>query len=162
MSKHSPEIRVHDLPENARVAIIAARFNAHIVDALLVGCEERLAEMGFATENIEVHRVPGAFELPVAAKIIGGTRNFAAIICLGCVIRGDTPHFEYVAGEAARGIQDVAIELGIPVIFGVLTTETEKQARQRAGGKHGHAGERAADAAAEMIALAAQIQGRKS
>ena len=162
MSKHAPEIHAHDLPENARVAIVAARFNAHIVDELLVGCEERLAQVGFATENVEVHRVPGAFELPVAAKMLGSTGKFAAIICLGCVIRGDTPHFDYVAGEAARGIQKVAIELGIPVIFGVLTTETEKQARQRTGGKHGHAGERAADAAAEMIALAAQIQGRKS
>jgi 6,7-dimethyl-8-ribityllumazine synthase len=162
MSKHVPEVHAHDLPENARVAIVAARFNAHIVDELLVGCEERLAKIGFATENVEVHRVPGAFELPVAAKILGSTDNFAAIICLGCVIRGDTAHFDYVAGEAARGIQNVAIELGIPVIFGVLTTETEKQARQRAGGKHGHAGERAADAAAEMIALAAQIRGRKS
>ena len=162
MSKYAPQTHAHDLPENARVAIVAARFNAHIVDELLVGCEERLAEIGFTTENVEVHRVPGAFELPVAAKMLGRAGNFAAIICLGCVIRGDTPHFDYVAGEAARGIQNVAIELGIPVIFGVLTTETEKQARQRAGGKHGHAGQRAADAAAEMIALAARIGEQKA
>jgi len=162
MSKHAPKVYAHDLPENARVAIVAARFNAHIVDRLLVGCEERLAEIGLATENVEVHRVPGAFELPIAAKMLGSSGNFAAIICLGCVIRGDTPHFDFVAGEAARGIQSVGVELGIPVIFGVLTTETEKQARQRAGGKHGDAGVRAADAAAEMIALAARIRGPKS
>src|SRR5262245_15722405 len=163
MSKQAPEVHAHDLPENARVAIVAARFNEHIVQELLVGCEERLAEIGFATENVEVHRVPGAVELPIAAKMLGKTGDFAAIICLGCVIRGDTPHFDYVAGEAARGIQQVAIELGIPVIFGVLTTETEKQARQRSGGKRGNAGERAADAAAEMIALAAKVrEERKS
>jgi len=162
MSKHAPKVYAHDLPENARVAIVAARFNAHIVDRLLVGCEERLAEIGLATENVEVHRVPGAFELPIAAKMLGSSGNFAAIICLGCVIRGDTPHFDFVAGEAARGIQSVGVELGIPVIFGVLTTETEKQARQRAGGKHGDAGVRAADAAAEMIALAARVRGPKS
>jgi 6,7-dimethyl-8-ribityllumazine synthase len=140
------------------VAIVAARFNAHIVDELLVGCEERLAAIGFTNESVEVHRVPGAFELPVAARILGATGKFGAIICLGCVIRGDTPHFDFVAGEAARGIQNVAIELGIPIIFGVLTTETEKQARQRAGGKHGHAGEQAANAAAEMIVLASGIR----
>jgi len=162
MSKQAPEVHAHDLPANARVAIVAARFNAHIVDELLVGCEQRLVEIGFTTENVEVHRVPGAFELPVTARMLGRTGRFAAIICLGCVIRGDTPHFDYVAGEAARGIQNVAIELGIPVIFGVLTTETEKQARQRAGGKHGHAGVRAADAAAEMIALAARIREQKA
>jgi 6,7-dimethyl-8-ribityllumazine synthase len=80
------------------------------------------------------------------------------VICLGCVIRGDTPHFDYVAGEAARGIQDVATSTGVPVIFGVLTTNTEEQARARTGGAHGHAGERAAEAAAEMIALAARIR----
>jgi 6,7-dimethyl-8-ribityllumazine synthase len=162
MSKHAPEVHARDLPEKARVAIVAARFNAHIVDELLVGCEERLAEIGFATENVEVHRVPGAFELPVAAKMLGSKGKFAAIICLGCVIRGDTPHFDFVAGEAARGIQNVALELGIPVVFGVLTTETEKQARQRAGGKHGNAGIRAADAAAEMIALAGRVKDQKS
>jgi 6,7-dimethyl-8-ribityllumazine synthase len=98
--------------------------------------------------------VPGAFELPVAAKLLARTKRYRAVICLGCVVRGDTPHFDYVAGEAARGIQQVAIDETIPVIFGVLTTNTEQQALDRVGGSHGHAGERAAEAALEMIALA--------
>jgi 6,7-dimethyl-8-ribityllumazine synthase len=97
--------------------------------------------------------------LPVAAQVLAETEEYAAIICLGCVIRGDTPHFDYVAGEAARGIQQVALNNTLPVVFGVLTTDTEEQARQRIGGTHGHAGERAAEAAAEMIVLFAEIQG---
>src|SRR5262249_32267717 len=103
--------------------------------------------------QIEVHRVPGAFELPLAAKVLAGTKRFDAIICLGCVIRGDTPHFDFVAGECARGIQNVSLSEKLPVIFGVLTTNTEKQARDRAGGKNGHAGRNAALAAVEMISL---------
>jgi 6,7-dimethyl-8-ribityllumazine synthase len=158
MSTHAPAFRPGDVPKDARLAILAARFNAHIVDELLAGCERRLAELGIDKNRVVVHRVPGAFELPVAAKMLIETEQFAAVICLGCVIRGDTPHFEYVAGEAARGIQQVAIDSGVPVIFGVLTTETEQQARDRVGGAHGHAGERAAEAALEMIALAARVR----
>jgi 6,7-dimethyl-8-ribityllumazine synthase len=145
------------MPASARVAVVAARFNAHIVDELLGGCLKRLKELKLPESNVQVHRVPGAFELPVAARMLARTRHFDAVICLGCVIRGETPHFDYVAGECARGIQQVALEEVIPVIFGVLTTNSEAQARDRIGGKHGHAGERAADAAAEMIALARSI-----
>jgi 6,7-dimethyl-8-ribityllumazine synthase len=125
---------------------------------LLAGCVRRIKELGLDESRVVVHRVPGAFELPLAAKLLARTKRFNAIICLGCVIRGDTPHFDYVAGECARGIQRVALEEALPVIFGVLTTNTDEQARDRAGGKHGHAGERAADAAAEMIALAARVR----
>src|SRR4029450_10481031 len=103
------------------------------------------------------HRVPGAFELPVAAKVLAETGRFSAVICLGAVIRGDTPHFDYVAGEAARGIQRVALSESLPVIFGVLTTNTLQQALDRTGGPHGHAGERAAEAALEMIALVRRV-----
>jgi 6,7-dimethyl-8-ribityllumazine synthase len=159
MSTHAPAFKPSDVPEDAQVAIVAARFNAHIVDELLAGCVRRLNEMGIDEDRIDVHRVPGAFELPVAAKVLAETEEYAAVICLGCVIRGDTPHFDYVAGEAARGIQQVAIEQTLPVIFGLLTTETEQQARDRIGGSHGHAGERAAEAAAEMIALMHRIPG---
>jgi 6,7-dimethyl-8-ribityllumazine synthase len=113
--------------------------------------------LGVEGEHVELHRVPGAFELPVAAQAMARSGRVRAVICLGCVIRGDTPHFDYVAGEAARGIQDVSLTEHLPVIFGVLTTNTEEQAWERAGGKHGHAGERAADAAAEMIAVMASI-----
>ena len=140
-----------------RVAVVAARFNAHIVEELLAGCLRKLKHLGAEDAAVEVHRVPGAFELPVAAKILAKTETFAAVICLGCVIRGDTPHFDYVAGECARGIQQVALSETLPVIFGVLTTNTEEQAQARIGGSHGHAGEWAAEAAVEMVALAAKV-----
>lgn len=153
MSTQSPEFVPADVPHDARVALIAARFNASIVDELLAGCLRRMAALGMSGERVEIHRVPGAFELPVAAKVLAETGRFAAIVCLGCVVRGDTPHFDYVAGEAARGIQQVAVNEALPVIFGVLTTNTEQQARDRIGGTHGHAGERAAEAALEMIAM---------
>ena len=145
-----------DLPPGARVAVVAARFNGHIVDELLAGCLRRLKELGLDGGRVEAFRVPGAFELPVAAKALARTGRFAAVVCLGCVVRGDTPHFDYVAGEAARGIQRVALDECMPVIFGVLTTNTEQQAVDRIGGAHGHAGERAAEAAAEMIVMLAR------
>src|SRR5437868_5057380 len=153
MSTDTPAFAPSDLPPNARVAIVAARFNAGIVDELLAGCLRRLKSLGVPDDRVETHRVPGAFELPVAAKVLAQTRRFHAVICLGCVIRGDTPHFDYVAGEAARGIQQVALSETMPVIFGVLTTNTRQQALDRTGGSQGHAGERAAEAALEMIAM---------
>jgi 6,7-dimethyl-8-ribityllumazine synthase len=158
MSRNSPARRSFKLPRGSRIAIVAARFNSDIVDELLAGCVRRLGQLGVDRARLQVHHVPGAFELPLAARWLGDTRKFAAIICLGCVIRGQTPHFDYVAGECARGIQAVALNLCLPVIFGVLTTNTQRQARDRAGGRHGHAGERAADAAVEMIALSAAVR----
>jgi len=159
MSTRPPKPASDTIPPDARLAVVAARFNEPIVDELLKGCIGRLEELGVAGERVDVQRVPGAFELPVAAAVLAGTRRFSAIICLGCVIRGETPHFDYVAGEAARGIQQVALAHSLPVIFGVLTTNTEQQAWDRAGGKHGHAGRRAADAAAEMIAMISRARG---
>ena len=158
MSTQHPIAVAVNLPPGVRVGVVAARFNAPIVDELLRGCVERLHERGLAAADVDVHRVPGAFELPVAAKLLADSGRCAAVICLGCVVRGDTPHFDYVAGEAARGIQHVAITTGVPVIFGVLTTNTEQQALDRAGGAHSHAGVNAADAAVEMIALAAALR----
>jgi 6,7-dimethyl-8-ribityllumazine synthase len=158
MSTQPPTFVPASIPRDARIAIIAARFNGEIVDELLAGATRRFKELEVDAARLSIYRVPGAFELPVAAKIAAQTKRFAAIICLGCVVRGDTPHFDYVAGEAARGIQLVAIETGLPVIFGVLTTNTEQQARDRIGGSHGHAGERAAEAALEMIATRRQIE----
>src|SRR5918998_94605 len=108
MATAAPTFTPADLPHDARVAVVAARFNAHIVDELLAGCQRRLREIGLADECVETYRGPGAFELPVAAKVLCGTKRFSAVVCLGCVVRGDTPHFDYVAGEAARGIQQVA------------------------------------------------------
>src|SRR5215203_3515526 len=153
MSKNAPAFVPADVPKDARVAIVAARFNAEIVDELLAGCQRRLKSLGIDDARVSVHRVPGAFELPVAAKVLAQSKQFAAIVCLGCVVRGDTPHFDYVAGEAARGIQRVALDEGLPIIFGVLTTNTDEQAKARAGGSHSHAGENAAESALEMIAM---------
>lgn len=158
MSKHAPPDRRIEVPPGARIAIVAAEFNAHIVTKLLDGCLHRLHDRGVDDSCIEVHQVPGAFELPTAAKLLAQSRKFSAIICLGCVIRGDTPHFDYVAGEAARGIQQVAISESLPVIFGVLTTNTEEQAQARAGGSHSDTGANAADAALRMIELAHRIR----
>jgi 6,7-dimethyl-8-ribityllumazine synthase len=161
MSTQAPHMIAVAIGRKTRVAIAAARFNADLVDDLLSGCLRRLAELGVPEPRVEVVRVPGAFELPVAARAFAQTGRFAAVICLGAVVRGDTPHFDYVAGEAARGIQDVAIAESLPVIFGVLTTNTHEQATDRTGGKHGHAGERAAEAAVEMIGVLATIRSAK-
>ncbi|HEY8667168.1 MAG TPA: 6,7-dimethyl-8-ribityllumazine synthase [Tepidisphaeraceae bacterium] len=160
MSTEAPAFVPAEIPKSARIAIAAARFNPRIVDELLAGCLRRLAGLEIDGSRVVVHRVPGAFELPLAAKLLAETEEFSAIICLGAVVRGETPHFDYVAGECARGLQQVSIARGLPVIFGVLTTNTEQQAIDRIGGIHGHAGERAAEAALEMIALANRIAGR--
>lgn len=157
MSTHSPAPMDVELPPGTRVAVVAARFNAKIVDELLAGCLRRLKALGLTDGQVDIHRVPGAFELPVAAKVLARTGNFGAVVCLGAVVRGDTPHFDYVAGECARGIQQVAVDEGLPVIFGVLTTNTQQQALDRIGGSQGHAGESAGQAAVEMIAMVARI-----
>ncbi len=155
MSKDAPVFQAEPIPPTARVAVVAARFNAELVDELLDGCRKRLAEAGVTGDRVAVYRVPGAFELPVTAKVLADTGRFAAVVCLGAVVRGDTPHFDFVAGEAARGCQAVAVATGVPVIFGVLTTNTEQQAWDRAGGSHSHAGRSAAEAAVEMIGVLA-------
>jgi len=162
MSTEAPQPVNLVVPRGTRVAVVAARFNAKIVDELLVGCLRRLKALGISDDRVETHRVPGAFELPVAAKVLAQTHKFSAVVCLGCVVRGDTPHFDYVAGEAARGIQRVAVDEALPVIFGVLTTNTEQQALDRIGGTHGHAGERAAEAAVEMIAMVSGARGKET
>jgi 6,7-dimethyl-8-ribityllumazine synthase len=153
MSSQYPDRVARDLPADARIAIAAARFNEDIVEKLLAGCRKRLAKLGVDSDRVEVHRVPGAFELPLAAQTLARTGRFAAVICMGAVIRGDTPHFDYVAGEAARGIAAVSRAESLPIIFGVLTTNDLQQAMDRCGGKHGNAGERAAEAAVEMICM---------
>ena len=158
MSTDVPIFSARDLPQGVHVAIAAARFNDKLVSVLLAGATRRLQELGIPADHVEVVRVPGAFELPLTAQTLARTGRFAAIICLGAVVRGETPHFEYVAGECARGISEVARMEELPVIFGVLTTNNEAQAWDRAGGKHGHVGIQAAEAALEMIAAVAQIR----
>jgi 6,7-dimethyl-8-ribityllumazine synthase len=153
MSRQTPRFEAGTVPPDARIAVVAAKFNQKLVDELLSGCLKRLEALGIAKQRVEVHRVPGSFELPLAAKALARTQRFAAVICLGAVVRGETPHFDYVAGQCAAGVQEAALSEMVPVIFGVLTTNNEEQAWDRAGGKHGHAGVRAAESALEMIAL---------
>ena len=116
---------------DAKFAIIACRFNGEIVNRLLQGATDTLRNNGVAEQSIDTIHVPGAFELPLTALQLAKTKKYASVIALGCVIRGDTPHFDYVAGECARGIMDVGLKTGIPVVFGVLTTDTLEQANLR-------------------------------
>jgi 6,7-dimethyl-8-ribityllumazine synthase len=134
-----------------RFAVAVARFNRDITEPLLDGARRTLAKYG--AENVDVVWVPGAFELPLVAQKLVTGRDIDAVICIGAVVRGDTPHFEYVAGECAAGIARVALDTGVPVIFGVLTVDTREQAVARIGGAEGHKGEEAAATAIEMVSL---------
>lgn len=136
-----------------RVGIVAARFNDHIVTALRDGARRGLARLGVSDSDVLESWVPGAFELPLAAKVLAQTGKVDAVICLGTVIRGDTPHFDYVCGEAARGIQDAQLSTGVPVMFGVLTVNTEQQAIDRSGPGIDNKGDEAAVGAVEMALL---------
>ena len=135
------------------VAIVAARFNDLIVASLLKGARAAWVERGGVSEELLVVRVPGAFELPVVARHLAGSGRYDAIVALGCVIRGDTPHFDYVAGECARGRQLASLETGGPVIFGVLTVETLEQALERAATGAGNKGGESMECALEMAAV---------
>ena len=136
-----------------KIGIVVSRFNDFITSHLLSGALEALGQHGADEKDIEVVRVPGAFEIPMAAKKLCDAKKYDAVVCLGAVIRGATPHFDYVAGEAARGVAMIAREAGIPVVFGVLTTDNVEQAVERAGGKSGNKGVDAALAAVEMATL---------
>jgi 6,7-dimethyl-8-ribityllumazine synthase len=142
-----------------KVAIVASRFNSFIVDRLVDGAVDTLVRHGVADGDITVVHVPGAFELPQLAKRLADSGEHGAVICLGCVIRGATTHYDYVAGHAAYGIADVAMKSSVPVIFGVLTTENIEQAVERAGTKAGNKGVDAAQAALEMVSVYAQLGG---
>ena len=140
-----------------RVAIVAARFNDFIVASLLKGARAAWHERGGAAQDLTVVRVPGAFELPVVARKLASSGGYDAVVALGCVIRGDTPHFDYVAGEAARGLQLAGLETGVPVIFGVLTVESLEQALERAATTAGNKGGEAMESALEMAAVMARL-----
>jgi 6,7-dimethyl-8-ribityllumazine synthase len=139
--------------EGLRIALVASRFNETIVDRLVKGAIEALAEHGVDASAMELVRVPGAFDLPPVVRRIARTGRWDAIVALGAVIRGETVHFEYVAAECAAGLARVASETGVPVAFGVLTTETEGQAEERSGGSEGNRGADAARAAIELANL---------
>ena len=141
------------LAAGLRFGIIVSRFNDFIGDRLLGGALDALKRSGADEENIDVYKVPGAFEIPIIAKKTVESGKYDAVICLGAVIRGATPHFDYVAAEVSKGIANVAIEAGVPISFGVLTTDTIEQAIERAGYKSGNKGWDAAYAAIEMADL---------
>ncbi|HEY3859485.1 MAG TPA: 6,7-dimethyl-8-ribityllumazine synthase [Gammaproteobacteria bacterium] len=136
-----------------RIVIVAARFNHFVVDKLLAGAVEALTQAGISAQDLDIVRVPGAFELPLAARKLAASKNYEAVITLGAVIRGGTPHFDFVAGECAHGVAQAARDSGVPVIFGVLTCDTLEQATERAGGAHGNKGADSALAAIEMADL---------
>ncbi|MFC1884735.1 6,7-dimethyl-8-ribityllumazine synthase [Thermodesulfobacteriota bacterium] len=143
--------------EGLRFAIVVSRFNDFISSRLVEGAIDALQRHGLKGEDVAVAKVPGAFEIPLAAKKLCQTGKFDAVICLGAVIRGATPHFEYVAAEVSKGIANVALESSVPVTFGVLTTDNLEQAIERAGSKSGNKGFEAAMAAVEMVDLFKQI-----
>ncbi len=141
----------------ARLAIVASRFNQAIVDRLVAGAETAFQEAGLHPEQHATFWVPGAFELPLAAQWLANTGRWDAILCLGCVIRGDTDHYDYVCDAATRGILQVSLAAQLPVLFGVLTCDNEQQALDRAGGTHGNKGADAAQAALAMVRLRQQL-----
>ncbi len=140
-----------------RFAIVAASFNEIVVRPLVQGALDCLRSHGVSDDDLHVAWVPGSFEIPLVARRLAESGMFDAIVCLGAVVRGETAHFDFVAGEAARGIQTVALETGIPVSFGVLTTETMEQALDRAGGKHGNKGWDAAMTAMQTVSVLDQL-----
>jgi len=142
-----------------RIALLVSRFNEIVGERLLTGALEALDRRGVRPRDVLVLRVPGAFELPVVARRLARSGQHDAIVCLRAVIRGDTPHFEYVAGEAARGIARAAYDTGVPVLFGVLTTESLEQALTRAGGAQGNKGAESAEGAIEMARLLRALGG---
>jgi 6,7-dimethyl-8-ribityllumazine synthase len=144
-------------PPEGRFAVVVARFNAMVTESLLSGCRDTLARHGVGDDRVDVAWVPGSFEIPVVAKNLASSGHYAAVICLGCVIRGETGHYDHVAGQAASGVLQAGLATGIPVIFGVLTTDTVEQALNRAGLKGGNKGSDAALSAIEMVNLVRQL-----
>lgn len=143
-----------------RIAIVVSRFNDDITERLLAGAQETLREAGLADADVALVRVPGAFEIPIAAQRVAETGRVAAVVCLGCVIRGETPHFEYIASACAHGITAAAAATGVPMTFGVLTTNSEEEALARAGAGEANKGREAALAALEMVRVLQALEGR--
>jgi 6,7-dimethyl-8-ribityllumazine synthase len=145
-----------------KIAIVVARFNDFVTERLLAGARDLLRERGIADANIELLHVPGAFEIPMAAQRIAETGRVAAVVCLGCLIRGATPHFEYIASACAHGITAAAAATGVPMAFGVLTTNSVEEALERAAPGDGNKGREAAQAALDMVQLFQSVGDRPS
>lgn len=141
-----------------RIAAVVARFNAGVTGALYDGCRDELESRGLPADALTLVEVPGCFELPLAAKKLAASGGFDVIICLGAVIRGETPHFDYVSSATATGVQQAALDTGVPVVFGVLTTDNEQQALDRIGGAQGHKGREAALTAIEIAQTMRRIR----
>jgi 6,7-dimethyl-8-ribityllumazine synthase len=139
------------------IALVAGRFNGAIVELLIHGARDALVRHGVADDALTLIRCPGAWEIPLVARKAATSGRYKAVIALGCVVRGDTPHFDYVAGECAKGLAAAQADTGVPVVFGVLTTDTWDQAEARAGGKAGNKGAEAAMAALEMVHLLGRL-----
>jgi 6,7-dimethyl-8-ribityllumazine synthase len=147
------------ISEGKRYGIVVGRFNEFIGGKLLSGALDGLRRHGVSDDDIEISWVPGAFEIPLIAKKMASSEKYDAVICLGAVIKGSTPHFDYVSSEVSKGVAHVSLETGIPVIFGVLTTDTIEQAIERAGTKAGNKGFDAAVTAVEMVNLIGELDG---
>ena len=145
-----------------RFAIIVARWNDFLTAKLLDGAVDALERLGASEDSVEVFKIPGAFEIPLAAQRVAQSGKFDAVICIAVVIRGETPHFDYVAGEAAKGVTNAALQTGVPVTFGVVTTDTLEQAINRAGVKAGNKGFEAAMSAVELVNLYKTMDGGES
>jgi len=161
MSSSNPTITGDLVIRKQRFAIVVSRFNEFISSRLLAAAIDTLQQHGCAPENMTVLWVPGAWELPLVAKKAAGSGRFDAVICLGCVIRGETLHFDYVCSESAKGIAQAGMETGVPVVFGVLMTETLEQAINRAGAKAGNKGADAALTAIEMTNLLVKLNSKE-
>ena len=146
-------------PPPGRFGLVAARFNSLVVDQLVAGALDALKRHGVADDAVDVVRVPGSFEIPIVAQQMAASGNYAALVCLGAVIRGDTDHYDHVAGQATAGVARVALETGVPAVFGVLTCDTLEQALNRAGAKAGNKGFEAALTAIEMVNLLRKLPG---
>jgi len=147
------------LGEGMRFALVVSRFNAFISDRLLEGALDSLKRKGVKEQDLTIVKVPGSFEIPLTAKRLAESKQYDGVICLGAVIRGATPHFDYVAAEVSKGVAQVSLETGVPVLFGILTTDTLEQAIERAGSKAGNKGAAAAEAAIEMANLFKELGG---
>lgn len=161
--RHDESSGTYRLPPAAgfRFAIIVSRFNESVTGRLREGARAALAEAGAADDHVDLFEVPGAFELPQAARCAAEVGRYDAVVCLGCVIRGETPHFEYISSAVALGLQDASGETGVPISFGVLTTDTLAQAEARAASDRTNKGFEAAAAAIEMAALFKQLRGAR-
>ena len=144
--------------DGKRFALVVSRFNSFVTERLVEGALDCLARHGVADEDIEIYRVPGAWEIPIVARKAAATGRYDGVVCLGAVIRGSTPHFDYVSAEVSKGVATVGLETGVPTVFGVLTTDTIEQAVERAGTKAGNKGWDAALTGIEMASLLSKVE----